>query len=199
MPRWLSAGRVWRSLSSGFGGDAPPCPAMPCARPLPDGGGSCPHAPLAVCWTGAASVVFRFRGTRPAMPCHALRPSSSRRRGITPAMPPLAVCWTGVAFVVFRFRGRRPAMPRHALRPSSSRRRGIMPACPAGCLLDGCGVRCLPVSGDAPRHALSCPAPVLFQTAGDHARMPRWLSRRQGTTGPGDALMVGIPAARLCF
>lgn len=43
--------------------------------------------PLAVCWTGAASVVFRFRGTRPACARHALRPSSSRRRGITPACP----------------------------------------------------------------------------------------------------------------
>ncbi len=68
-------------------------------------------------------------------------------------------------------------------------------ACPAGCLLDGCGVRCLPVSGDAPRHALR-PSSSWRRGSCPHAPCS---SRRQGTTEPGDALMVGIPAARLCF
>ena len=37
-----------------------------------------------------------------------------------------------------------------------------------------------------------------WHMSGSAGRAPR-PSRRQGTTGPGDALMVGIPAARLCF
>ena len=111
--RWLSAGRVRRPSSPGFGG-------------------SRPHAPLAVCWTGAASIVFQFWWTRPA--CLA------------------SVCWTGAAFIVFRFRWTRPACARHAMRPPLTDGGGSRPPCPAGCLLDGCGVRCLPVWGRA-RHA----------------------------------------------
>ena len=105
---------------------------------------------------------------------HAPRSSSFRRRGITPAMSPLAVCWTGAASVAFRFRGTRPACPASVFFQTA---KDHARHAPAGCLLDGCGVRCLPVSGDAP----ACPASVcwtgaasvVFQTAGDHARMPR--------------------------
>ena len=63
--RWLSAGQVRRPLSSGFGGRAPHVPR---------------HAPLAVCWTGVAFVVFRFRGTRLAMPRVRLLPDGEGSR-----------------------------------------------------------------------------------------------------------------------
>ena len=116
---------------------------------------------LAVCWTGAVSVVFRFRGTRPAMPrwlpAGWVRRPLSSGSGDNARHAPLAVCWMGAASVVFQFRGTRPACARHALRPSSSRRRGITPAMPCVRLLDGCGVRRLLDGGGI---TPACPASV---------------------------------------
>ena len=73
------------------------------------------HAPLAVCWTGAASVVFRFGGSRTPCPAGCLLDGCGVRclpvSGDHARHAPLAVCWTGAASVAFRFRGTRPAMP----------------------------------------------------------------------------------------
>ena len=172
----------------------------------------------AASWSGAASVVFRFRGTRPvSVPSGAWHMSGSagraRVRPFQTAGAHVGISWT------------RPRL-------SSSRRRGHMSGstgrarvrpfrCVAHVGISWTRPRpSLPDSGGTCRDQLDAPASVLFQTAGAHVginwtrpRPPlpvRGTSRasaasgmawhgRQGTTGPGDALMVGIPAARLCF
>lgn len=89
-----------------------------------------------------------------------------------------AASWTRAASVVFRTAGDHARMPRVRL-------------------LVWCGVRCLPDGGGI---TPACPASVPSGAGARPGRplRPAWHGR-QGTTGPGDALMVGIPAARLYF
>ena len=120
LPVWGRARHAPRPLSSSAAGDAPAC----ARRLLSSVFGIMPAMPASVCWTCAASVVFRFRGTCP--PCRA------------------SVCWTGAASVPSGFGGRTPHAPApvviqcgglvsgssgRALRPSLPRR-GTRPPCP---------------------------------------------------------------------
>ena len=68
------------------------------------------------------------------------------------------------------------------------------------CQLDACGVRCLPDGGGTCRDQLDAPRVRPFRCGARPGRplRPAWHGL-QGTTGPGDALMVGIPAVRLRF
>ena len=189
--RWLSAGRVRRPSSSSFGGRAPHA-SRPSAgrvrRSSSSGfGGRAPHVPAMPRWLSAGRVrrpLSSGVGTCPPCPAPVVIQCGGGRARMRPAS------------AVFRFRDH----ARHA----------------RACLLDVCGVRPFRC-GDAPacaRRLLSSgfgimpamPAPVCWTCAasvpsgvGTCPPCPAPASRRQGTSGPGDALMVGIPAARLCF
>ena len=130
-----------------------------------------------------------------------------RARMCGPFLLSYAASWSGAASVVFRTAGDHARMPRVRLLVGCAVRR--LPVswdaprhAPLGCLLDGCGVCPLPdgggrMSGSARR--APCPSlPVCGTSRASAASGMAWHGR-QGTTGPGDALMVGIPAARLCF
>lgn len=112
----------------------------------------------AASWTRPASVLFQTSGDHAR---HASAGCLLDRCGVrclpgsgdAPRMCPAMPCVRLLPDVG----GSRP----HAPRPSAGRVRCPLSFgsgdharhAPAGCLLDGCGVRCLPVSGDTPRHA----------------------------------------------